>query len=126
MLAHSTQSLIRLQLPASIDPTSSLLIIVHIRDSLDCVVEYNLSSIIVLANLSVIDLFVENLFKMNNSFEKISQMINSIANIFNELNEQSIRQVLTSKSFCFLHSIQMIIYLHVRWNIFRSYPSILS
>ena len=101
MLAHSTQSLIRLQLPASIDPTSSLLIIVHIRDSLDCVVEYNLSSIIVLANLSVIDLFVENLFKMNNSFEKISQMINSIANIFNELNEQSIRQVLTSKSFFF-------------------------
>lgn len=89
MLGHSTQSISQLYLPASIDPTSSLFITVHIRDALDCVAQFTLSSVIVFADVSVIDQWIENIRTSNASLSVLGQ----IAYVFNELNEQSIRNL---------------------------------
>lgn len=82
MLAYTTESIIQVYLPASIDPTSLLNIIIQIRDTFDCVTEFNLSTVVVLSNLSAIDNLQETV--------TTGQIINSISEILNEINDQNI------------------------------------
>ena len=102
MLARTSESICQLRLPASIDPSSRFHLIVQIRDAFDCVTEFNLSSVPVLSNHSIIENFVNNLQGSNNNTDPIitlltsedqntvEQMITSISQVFNEMNDQSV------------------------------------
>ena len=48
IVAYSTVSTFQVRLPCGDDSTSLLHLIVHIRDQLDCITEFNLSSITVI------------------------------------------------------------------------------
>lgn len=96
--------MIQLRLPASIDPTLQLFLIVQIRDSLDCVTEFNLSSVRVSINISMINEMIEMIFQSNESLPIIGQMINSIVHAFNEINEENIHTAVSSKDLSNLFS----------------------
>jgi hypothetical protein len=85
MLAYSTGSSIQLYLPSSI---ALLYLVVQIRDKFDCVTEFNLSAITVRSNLSAIEYFIDTLQESINNSHTIGQMIISISEVFNEMNEQ--------------------------------------
>jgi len=91
MLAYTTKSIFQLQLPDSINPTSSLYIIAQIRDTFDCITEFNLSSVTVHPDFSAIDNFMNNLQELNRDSDTVGQMINSILQVFNEMSEQNVQ-----------------------------------
>ena len=94
MLGYTTKSMYQLYLPASIDPSSPLFILIQIRDTLGCVREVNLSSVMVYSDLSTIDNFLENLEEGN---ESTRQMIHSITQVLNEMNEQNLQRAISSE-----------------------------
>jgi hypothetical protein len=107
ILAHTTNSIISLQLPGSIDPTTLFYTIVHIRDRFDCIREVHLSPVTILADISAIEHFVDILQYSNddpiwqvlisNDQNTVGQMITSISQIFTEINYQMIENVAKSK-----------------------------
>ncbi len=109
MLAHSTQSVAQLRLPASTDQTSILHIIVQIRDTFDSITEFTMSSIIVLPDFVVIKNLIDNLQNPNNNSliqllangdqNTVGQIITSLAQIFNEMNGEMIKNAALSKYF---------------------------
>jgi hypothetical protein len=107
ILAHTTDSIISLRLPASIDPTTQFYTVVHIRDKFDCIREVHLSPVTVLADISAIEHFV-NISQYSNDdpiwqvlISKdqniVGQMITSISQIFTEMNYHMIKNVARSK-----------------------------
>jgi hypothetical protein len=107
LLAHTTNSIISLRLPASIDPTTQFYTVVHIRDKFDCIREVHLSPVTVLADISAMEHFVDILEYSNddpiwkvlisNDQNTVGQMITSISQIFTEMNYQMIENVAQSK-----------------------------
>jgi hypothetical protein len=120
ILAHTTNSIISLQLPASIDPTTQFYTVVHIRDKFDCIREVHLSPVTVLADISAIEHFVDILQYSNddpiwkvlisNDQNTVGQMITSISQIFTEMNYQMIENVAQSKQISSKSSC--IVYIH--------------
>lgn len=99
MLGFTTKSIYQLRLPASITETS-FDVIVHIRDTLDSVTEFNLSSVIVFTNISTFLAFINNLpdQALNDENQMIAeQMISSISNVLNELHDQHLTTLVDSK-----------------------------
>jgi hypothetical protein len=107
MLAFSFESTIQLILPATNDNTSLLNIVGYIRDTYDCVTEFNISSVLIETDLTEIDEFI-NSFQtstMNSFVQKlasgnqntISQVITSFSQQFNRINNQAIETALSSK-----------------------------
>jgi hypothetical protein len=110
MLAHTIESIIEFRLPASIDQISTFDILVHIRDKFDCVYEFHLPSVNILRDISTISNFIDALQKSNNNdtiFElltsgnqnTIGQIITSISQLLNEINNQTIELAILSKDF---------------------------
>jgi hypothetical protein len=111
ILSHTTKSSIKLRLPASIDQTSTLQIVVQIRDTFDSGTEVNLSSIIVLANSSAIKNLIDILQNSDNDLSNdpliqllssddqntVGQIITSISQVFNEINDDTIKNAALSK-----------------------------
>ncbi len=107
ILAHTAESILSFRLPASIDPTTQLYTVVHIRDQFDCIREVHLSPVTVLADISAIEHFVNILQYSNddpiwkvlisNDQNTVGQMITSISQIFTEMNYQMIENVARSK-----------------------------
>ncbi|CAF1309622.1 unnamed protein product [Rotaria magnacalcarata] len=110
ILAYSPVSTVQLRLPTGADNTSLLHIVVRIRDTLHCITEYNLSSVIVVADSELIDSLVDNLqtsttgltnhplVQVLNSGNQnaISQVINSLSQEFNKINLESIQTIVAN------------------------------
>ncbi|CAF1454324.1 unnamed protein product [Rotaria sp. Silwood1] len=106
MFAHSYTSTTQLLLSATNDNTSVLNIIVYIRDTYDCVAEFNMSSIIVtpdwkkmeslLGNLqnSTNDAFIQMLASGNQNM--VSQIVTSLSQQFNTMNNQAIETAISN------------------------------
>jgi hypothetical protein len=111
MLAHTTESIVKLRLPASIDQTSILHIVAQIRDTFGSIVEVNLTWVIVVPDFLAIKNLVDVLQKPDNNFSNdpliqlltsgdqntVGQMITSLSQVFNEMNDESIKNAALSK-----------------------------
>jgi hypothetical protein len=102
MLGFTNQSIYQLRLPSSIHEKTSLEILVQIQDTLGSLTEFNLSSIIVFTNLStfleVQDLMNKSILQLVESDDQntIEQIVISISNILNELNDLSLAGLFVS------------------------------
>lgn len=114
MLASTLSSRIEVRLPAGDGQTSFINIIISIRDMLNCVIEYDLLSLIVLPDsattLTLInDIQQTNIETINSNpviqllasgnQNTVGQVLTSVSQIFNEINQQSIETAVSSKDF---------------------------
>ena len=108
MLAFSVASTIELLLPATDDNTSSLHIIVHIRDTYDCLTEWNMSSVRVQPDSSQMANLVNSLHNSTeNSLVRmlatgnqnaVSQVATSVSQQCNQINHQALQTAVTRES----------------------------
>ena len=110
MIAFTLIPNIQLQLPAGNDNTSSLNLVVRIRDTLNCITEYNLTSVTVLPDTVQINDFIRSLQASNNAANGnsivraltsgnqnvVGQLIISLSQIFNQMNTQSLQNTISS------------------------------
>ncbi|CAM4949155.1 unnamed protein product [Rotaria socialis] len=110
IIAYSSVSTVQVRLPAGADNTSLLHIVVRIRDTLNCITEYNLSSVIVLADSELINSLVNDLQTSTTNLSNhplvqvlnsgnqnaISQVINSLSQKFNQINLGSIQSIVAN------------------------------
>jgi hypothetical protein len=111
ILAFSSISTIQLRLPAGNDNLSLIHIVGSVRDTLDCRAEFNVSSVMVVPDLEEITNFVNSLQQpdkqiTNNPFAQIlasgnqniiGQVISSLSQEFNKINEQTVEYAVASK-----------------------------
>ncbi len=111
MIAFSSVSTIQIRLPAGNDNTSLLNIIIYIRDTLDCVTEFNVSSVVVVSDSEQINNLVVSIQSSssgitNNPFIQIlasgnqntvNQVISSLSQDFNKINSQTVENAVASK-----------------------------
>ena len=116
MIAFSSVSTFQVQLPSGNEPTFSLGLIIYIRDTRDCVTEWNLTSIVVrpdsaaLADLlnqledpssgSTNNPLTELLVKGNAN--AVGQVISSVSQQFNQKNIREIFKMLFQVIFSFV------------------------
>ncbi len=109
MLAFSSESDIQLLLPSTNDNTSLLNIVAYISDTYNCVTEFNMSSVLVEQDLSAIDSLQNStnnaLIQMlaSGNQNRISQVITSLSQQLNQINNQAIGTAVASK--CIYHYI---------------------
>jgi len=109
MLAFSSESDIQLLLPSTNDNTLLLNIVAYISDTYDCVTEFNMSSVLVEADLNAIDSLQNStnnaLIQMlaSGNQNRISQVITLISQQLNQINNQAIETAVGSK--CIYHHI---------------------
>jgi hypothetical protein len=110
MLAFTPESYSQLRMPAGDDNTSSLNLIAYVRDMLDCVAEFNMSSLTVVPDSAGIASFVDAvqnpgseitnnplvrlLFSGNQN--TVGQVITSLSQEFNKMNSQSVANAVSS------------------------------
>jgi hypothetical protein len=134
MLAYTTESIFQLRLPASNDPTSSVHIVAHIRDTFGAVTEFHLPSVIVLRDLPTITKLI-NIFEQSNSLSSndtliqllgdrnaVEQITTSISEIFNEMNSENIEIAGLSKHES-AKIIEIIANFYCRWYSYNTYFS---
>ena len=111
MVAFSWVSTFEVRLPAGENQTSILHIVIYIRDLLDCVIEVNMSSVMVSVNSEQIDNLINSLqsssHQLNsNQFVRllssgnqnvVGQVITSLSQEFNQMNSESVDQAVSSK-----------------------------
>jgi hypothetical protein len=76
-------------------PSGYLHLIIHIRDKFNSYSQFNLSSMNVLSNRSEIDYLIQFLATAN--LNTNNQIISSISQEINQLNQQNIDQAISSK-----------------------------
>jgi hypothetical protein len=112
MLASTTVSSAQLQLPAGSDNTSSVNVVVHIRDMFDCVTEFDMQSVVVVADLASIGTLV-NVMQQSSigaintnpiiqvlaggNPNTVGQVLTSLSQVFNAMNSQSVGTAVASK-----------------------------
>ncbi len=128
MLAHTTESIIKLRLPASIDQTTTLNIVAQIRDTFDLVTEFNLTPVTVVPDFIAIRNLINVLQKTDNDLSgdlliqlltngdqnTIGQIITSLSEVFYEMNDETIKNAALSKDL-FKTLIKIIVFSLYRW-----------
>jgi hypothetical protein len=118
IIAFSPLSTFQLQLPAGNDQTSLLYLSVSIRDTLDCIVEANLSSVIVVPDQAGIANFINDLQSSSSGIttnpvvqllasgnqNTVGQVISSLSQQFNKVNSESVENAVSSNTE-FSHSL---------------------
>jgi hypothetical protein len=122
MLASTTVSSSQLQLPAGSDNTSSVNVVVHIRDMLNGVTQFNMQSVIVVPDVAAIATLVNVLQQSNieaintnpiirllagGNHNTVGQVLTSLSQVFNEMNIQSVETAVTSN--CISGCLQKIV-----------------
>lgn len=116
MIAFSTVSTFSVRFPAGDTTDSFLHVVIHIQDVLHCVREVNMSSLIISVDIeginhlmssfqhSSIDLnqnpIVQLLFSENQNV--VGQVIGSLSQEFNQMNDQNVDTALSSRIIFFL------------------------
>ncbi len=111
MIAFSTLSVFQIRLPAGDDQTSILNLVVYIGDQLDCLTEYNMSSVIVTPDSVGINDFINTIQSSSSDITNnpivqllaggnqniVGQVITSLSQQFNKMNSQSLANAVSSK-----------------------------
>jgi hypothetical protein len=111
MIGFSSISTFDVQLPAGDDNSSMVNLIVHIRDTFECITEYNMSSVSVIPDTTVINNLINNLqvstsaannnpivqLLASGNQNTVGQVITSLSQVFNKMNTQSIQNAVSSK-----------------------------
>ncbi len=111
MLAFSSVPTIQVRLPAGDDYGSLIHIIGYVRDTLDCVTEFNVSSVVVVSDSEGINKLVDILQTSssrltNNPLVQIlasgnqnmvGQVISSLSQEFNKINNQTVENAVASE-----------------------------
>lgn len=130
MLAFSFVPTIELRLPPAINNQSFVHIVGSIRDKLDCVKELDIASLLVIPDSRTIIDLVDNSYNAsdklinnplvsiltNGNQNAVSQVISSLSQIFNQVNDQIIDMAVSGKSFTGEYSLSIVIFLLYRWN----------
>jgi len=96
ILNSTIDSNCEVHLPASTDAETYVHIRVHIRDRFNSITEYNLSSILLFTNLSILSTIIDDLessILQNENSENVEQLVSSISNILNDLHEQQMEKL---------------------------------
>ena len=104
ILGQSNQPITQLRLPASIDPFSTFHLTVAIRDTFDRITEFSLPPVNILPDYLTVSKFIDGDFEndtigqlLNNSDKNIvGQLIISISELLNEMNEENIALAIQS------------------------------
>ena len=112
MIGFSSVSTFDVQLPAGDDDNSSIVnLVIHIRDTFDCITEYNMSSVSVVIDTTGINSLIND-FQVSTSIANnnpivqsligknqniVSQVITSLSQVLNNMNIQSIQNTVLSK-----------------------------
>jgi hypothetical protein len=113
MVAFSFMSTFEVRLPAGNDNTFSLYLFIHIRDTLDCVTEFNMSSVIVTVDSSGISNLINILQYSTSSLttdplvrliasgnqNTVAQIVILLSQRFNSNNTESLQKFVSCKSF---------------------------
>jgi hypothetical protein len=111
MIAFTSVSNLQVRLPAGNNNSSLVNLIVHIRDTLNCFAEYNISSPIVVPDTAGINDLIANLKASTNVINSnpivqllvggnqntVGQVITSISQVFNQMNTESLQNTVSSK-----------------------------
>ncbi len=112
IVAFSSVSIFQVRLPAGDDQTSLLHLIVQIRDTLDCITEYNMSSLTVLPDSVGINDLINDIQSSSGGITTnpivqllasgnqniVGQMISSLSQQFNKMNQESLNEAVLGKS----------------------------
>lgn len=93
MITFSSASIFEVRLPMGDDQTSLLNLFVRIRDTRDCVTDFNISSVIVMADISSISDLI-------NAFQNSTDLLtnNPLIQLLESGDQNTMEQVLTSVS----------------------------
>jgi hypothetical protein len=111
MIAFSPISTFQVRLTAGNDPTFLIHITIQIRDELDCIAEFNISSISVIPDSAGITDLIDSIQSLSNGLTNnpivqllasgnqniVGQVITSTSQQFNQMNTKSIDQAALSK-----------------------------
>ena len=112
MVASTVARHSSLRLPAGDNQTSRINIIIIIRDILNCITEYNVSSITVIVDTAGIDSLVDVLQQTKEETinsnpmiqllaggnqNTIGQVLMSVSQVFNQINNQQMERAVSSK-----------------------------
>ena len=111
MLASTSVSSSQLQLPAGSDNTSLVNVVVHIRDMLNGVTQFDMQSVVVVPDVAGISTLVNVLQQSSTATintnpiiqllaggnqNTVGQVITSLSQVFNEMNSQSVQTAVAS------------------------------
>jgi hypothetical protein len=107
IIAFSFLSNFQVRLPAGTDQTFLLNLVIDIRDTLDCITEFNLSTVIVNSDSAVIDEFITTFQSSTNNpivqllssgnQNTVGQIISSLSKQFNQVNTNNLKNAISSK-----------------------------
>jgi hypothetical protein len=110
MIAFSSVATFQVQLPSGNDPAFSLALLMYIRDTRDCITEWNLTSIIVRPDSAALDDLLNQLEdpssgSTNNPLTElltkgtpntVGQVITSVSQQFNQMNTKNLQGAVSS------------------------------
>ena len=113
MIAFSSVSTFQVQLPSGNGPTFRLALIIYIRDTRDCITEWNLTSIVVRPDSDALDDLITQLEDpssglTNNPLTQllvkgnpntVGQVISSLSQQFNQMNTRNLHEAVSSNLF---------------------------
>lgn len=115
MLAFSLASTTQLLLPATNDNTSWLHLVAYIRDSYDCVAEYQMASVLVEPDLTEMNDLIKNIqnstenvfarLLVRDNQNTVSQVITSVSQHLNKRYDQTVRTAVSSMFILYSRSI---------------------
>jgi len=111
IIAYSSISTFQVQLPAGDDQTSLLHLVVYIRDILDCITQFNMSSVTILPDSVGIANLINDvqsssggtttnpivLLLASENQNIVGQLITSLSQQFNKMNNENIDKAVSSK-----------------------------
>jgi hypothetical protein len=112
IVAFSEVSIFQVRLPAGDDQTSLLYLIINIRDTLDCITEFNMSSISVLPDLVGIANLISDIQSSSSAITTnptvqllasgnqniVGQVIVALSQQFNKMNSESLNTAVSGES----------------------------
>jgi len=118
MIAFSPVSTFQVQLPSGDDQTSVLHLIIYIEDLVDCITEYNMSSVTVTPDLVGINNLINDIQSSSGSLTSnpivrllasqnqntVSQIITSLSQQFNKMNSESIDTAVSGKLYIIINN----------------------
>ena len=124
IIAFSPVPTFQVRLPAGNNQTSLVNLVMHIRDTLDCIAEYPMPSINVLSDSTFTLDLIKN-FKLSNEINDnpiiqllasgnqntVGQVVTSFSQEFNQMNNENIQTAVSSKDFILLLIKTICIYL---------------
>lgn len=113
MLGFTTESYFRLYLPVGNEKSSSLNIVVRIRDNIGGVTEYILPPVVVIADLSAVNMLIDcvqnsHITENNNMFMRllasrtqntVAQTVTTLSQLLNTMNNENIQEAISSMMF---------------------------